>query len=108
MCAFKTLYQDQDGFVVYCKHCIRLHVGYGTTVLSLSVDDFHAFAHKIAFYSEEHSSAGNRDTKSVPVATSCKEITLMYSPDDLQILHVLLSKAKERLLLEKLFIFHEN
>ncbi len=89
MCCYKTLSKNSNGYVVFCKHCEKLHVGFGNALLSYTIDDFPYL-------------------KTITVTTKYSGVTLVYSPDDLVKLMAILNKAKDKLTLEKLFVFNEN
>lgn len=108
MCCYKTLYKNEEGYVVFCKSCESLHVGYGNVVLSNSIEEFYSFEARIEAYYREHRYDLYPDLKTISVSTPTRAITLVYSPNDLKKLTIILNKAKEKLTLEKLFVFNDN
>ena len=108
MCCYKTLHKNEEGYVVFCKSCESLHVGYGNVVLSNTIEEFYSFEAKIDAYYREHRYDLYPDLKTISVNTSTRTITLVYSPNDLKKLSNILNKAKEKLTLEKLFVFNDN
>lgn len=108
MCCYKTLHKNEYGYVVFCKSCESLHVGFGNVVLTKSIEEFYSFEARIDAYYREHLSDAWQELKTISIGTSTKSITLVYSPDDLKILSNILHKAKEKLTLEKLFVFNDN
>ena len=108
MCHYKTLHHCSDGYVLRCEHCKYLHIGFGTTVLAFTTDQFYEFGEAVEEQYERHCNDREQHRKHIYIPTALKSVTLIYSPDDLERLSVLLEKAKEKLSLEKLFVFHDN
>ncbi len=108
MCCYKTLHKNEEGYVVFCKSCESLHVGFGNVVLTKSIEEFYSFGARIDAYYREHQRDLYPDMKTISVNTSTRTITMVYSPNDLKKLNDILNKAKEKLNLEKLFVFNEN
>lgn len=108
MCCYKTLHKNEYGYVVFCKSCESLHVGFGNVVLTKSIEEFYSFEARIDVCYKEHLCDPWQDLKTISICTSVKAITLVYSPDDLKKLSNILNLAKEKLTLEKLFVFNDN
>jgi len=108
MCSYRTLHHCEHGYVLRCERCGHLNIGFGTTVLALTDDQFYAFADKIEDLYAMHGEDREQHRKHICVPTATSSVTLIYSLNDLKHLSVLLDKAKDRLLLEKLFVFHDN
>lgn len=108
MCCYKTLYKNEEGYVVFCKSCESLHVGYGNVVLSHSLEEFYSFEAKIDACRCQYQYDAYPDLRTVSVSTCSRAITLVLSPNDLRKLGGMLHRAKEKLTLEKLFVFHDN
>jgi len=108
MCAFKTLHYGDDGYVVRCRQCDHIHIGFGTTVLALTYDQFLDFDRTVDEYYELHADDAQRHRKTIQIPTAARAVTLVYSPADLKKLARMLTKAKDRLAIEKLFVFHDN
>jgi hypothetical protein len=97
MCCYKTLHQNQEGYVVFCN-----------VVLSLSIREFYSFETKIADYYIEYRDHPFPNLKTITIPSQSPNITLVYSPNDLLKLADILNKAKEKLMYQKLFVFNEN
>jgi hypothetical protein len=108
MCCYKTLHKNEEGYVVFCKSCESLHVGYGNVVLSHSIEEFYSFEAKIDACRREYQYDAYPDLRTVSVTTCSRAITLVFSPNDLRKLSSILHHAKEKLTLEKLFVFNDN
>jgi hypothetical protein len=108
MCCYKTLSKNSNGYVVFCKNCEKLHVGFGNALLSYTIEDFYSFELMIRLRYEEHVDDDFPYLKTISVTTKYSGVTLVYSPDDLVKLLAILNKAKDKLTLEKLFVFNEN
>lgn len=108
MCCYKTLHKNEEGYVVFCKSCESIHVGFGNVVLTKSIEQFYSFEARIDAYSRDHQYDLFPDMKTISVNTSTRTITMVYSPNDLERLSNILSIAKEKLTLEKLFVFNDN
>ncbi len=108
MCCYKTLHKNEYGYVVFCKNCDSLHIGFGNVVLTKSIEEFYSFETRIDAHYREHRYDPCQDFKMISLSTSTKSITMVYSPDDLKVLSNILNKAKEKLTLENLFVFNDN
>ena len=108
MCSYKTLHRNEEGYVVYCQNCECMHIGFGTTVLLKSVDEFYEFGAQVEHAHQKELATEHANLKTILINTSSDAVTLLYSLNDLKKLVRLLNKAKERLTLEKLFVFHDN
>ena len=47
MCNFQNLYLENNCFVVRCKNCQSYQIGFSTTVLNCSQQDFYAFSRMV-------------------------------------------------------------
>lgn len=107
-CIIKHYTKNEEGYVVFCKSSESLHIGYGNVVLTNTIEEFYSFEARIDAYYREHRYDLYPDLKTISVNTSTRTITLVFSPDDLKKLSNILNKAKEKLTLEKLFVFNDN
>lgn len=108
MCGYKTLHRNEEGYVVYCQNCECMHIGFGTTVLLKSTEEFYEFGAQVEQYYHKEQDSEHPNLKTILISTSSDAVALLYSLNDLKKLKCLLNKAKERLTLEKLFVFHDN
>lgn len=108
MCSYNNLVHSPNGYVIRCEKCQNLHVGFGTTVLAFSNQDFFEFYHTINEQIEEYRNITCTTSKQITIPTALRSISLVYSYNELEQLNILLQAAKEKLKKEALFNFNYN
>lgn len=108
MCCFKSLCTHEHGYVVRCASCDHIHVGFGSTVLAFSQDQFCEFVNTIQGYYDYNKDTDQPEVKSIQIPTVARSIFLLYSFKELALFRDLLQKARESFKREKLFVFNEN
>lgn len=108
MCRYKTLHHAESGYVVRCERCGNFHVGFGTTVLAMTMEQLEAFSKTVDEQYSWHNDHPDRSHKMVLIPTADRSVSLVYSVNDLKQLSALLRKAFDRIAIEKLFVFHDN
>lgn len=108
MCRYKTLQQNEHGYVMRCNRCRHLHVAFGSTVLAFTQDQFYDFVQLIEEYRDLYGQAIHPDEKNIQVPTIVRTIMLVYSARELNDLAELLDKARRQLDHDKMLAFHEN
>lgn len=88
MCNFKTWYHHEHiGYVVECKECKNLQIGFGNVVATVSNKDFESLRQHVAFVKENYSPDDNRRKKSIMLQTPYSELNFLLTErelDDLQ------------------------
>ncbi|MBI3883600.1 MAG: hypothetical protein HY305_05135 [Sphingobacteriales bacterium] len=69
MCAFQSLYFDDDGYVVRCPQCSMFQVAFSSSMLTLSEEDFEALRKVVAYKCNQQEDAFSKNTKSVLLPT---------------------------------------
>ncbi|ANH83301.1 hypothetical protein A8C56_22015 [Niabella ginsenosidivorans] len=41
MCTFKTLYYEEDGYLIFCSECMHFQLAFQTSLLTLAARDLH-------------------------------------------------------------------
>jgi hypothetical protein len=108
MCSYKTLHRNEEWYIVYCQNCERMHISFGTTVLLKSVDAFYEFDTQIKQFYKNGQANVQHNLRTLLISTLLDVVATRYSLSDFKKPKRLLSNAKEKLTLEKLFTFYDN
>ncbi len=77
MCKLKTLYAGETGYALLCEDCGYVQLGFGTTMLTLSRDDFSIFVAMVAQRAEALVTFwDNRKSIVMPTPMSCCQVLL--------------------------------
>jgi hypothetical protein len=98
MCSFQTLfYNDETGYVIHCKGCDSIQVGFGNMLLTWSRPDFYDFYHfiKRMFLETPNDIPVNKKSLAIPVP--CEGVRLLVSVRELEQLHQMLDTAESEL-----------
>lgn len=108
MCLYKKLHHTEYGYVVRCNECHHFHVGFGTTVLALTEDQFYDFMNTVDSYHDAHRHYYNADQKVIQIPTAARSIMLVFSLKEIEQLSTLLHTVSKKLDREKFFQFYKN
>ena len=105
MCHYDTCYQsDTIGYIVQCKECRRLQMGYVNIMIVFYPDEFASFRKLVKELNSQQQPAERRRLKHILIPTPSDCIRLLLSQDDLTELYTMLEEAdneiKARQLLE--------
>jgi hypothetical protein len=108
MRGYKTLYNNEDGYVVACNCCGHIQVAFGTTVMSFTREQYYDHIKLVDEYYTVNSLAPFRDQKTVNIPTVARSVSLAYSVNEVKKLLALLIKGRNKLEHDNLFVFNEN
>lgn len=109
MCEHKVLSHNQNGYIIRCIECGHFQIGFGTTVISFTPDQFVRFKK-----SAELQYILLKKDKSIPLRkdidlpTFCENVKIMLNHVELIKLWNLIEEASVMLQLEKLLEPNEN
>ena len=101
MCKWKTYYSGGDGYVVQCADCQYVQLGFGTAMLTLTVDDFTTFAEMVAQRWADHVPMGT-EKKCVVLPTPVPFYKVLLTESELQDLERMLQLADSEMKAESL------
>ncbi|MFT3702879.1 MAG: hypothetical protein QM802_10935 [Agriterribacter sp.] len=87
MCQFRNWYSDEGGYVIQCDDCKHFQVSFGTTMLTLSEQQYEAFTLAILQKKESHVCMQDPDCKCILLPTPCNAIHIILSEKELMHLH---------------------
>ncbi len=90
MCVLKTWYSGADGAVRQCEDCDHFQVIFGTTMLTLSEDEFSTFVQLVG---DSFLTPGAGNVRSVVLPTPSSTVNLILSGRELGALNALLQHA---------------
>jgi hypothetical protein len=93
MCNFKSWYFDEGGYIIQCSQCNSFRVCFGSTMLTLSENDYQAFFDLVCYKTETHVSMCEKQTKCIVLPTPCKAINIILNEIELQALYTMLQEA---------------
>ena len=102
MCTNKILVQTEYGYVSKCDSCENIQVGYGTTIMSFTQDQFYEFAKTVVVNFKIYHTNYMEYQKKICIATITRLIQLIYSICELKMLSEILEEACMVLGLENL------
>lgn len=108
MCAYKTLCNTKDGYVIQCNGCDHIQVAFGTTCQTFTQDQFYEHIRTVDECYNIHNLNAFKDQKCITIPTVARSMSLVYSVNELKKLLQLLINGRNSLEHEKLFVFNEN
>ncbi|MBL7719111.1 MAG: hypothetical protein JNL72_09785 [Flavipsychrobacter sp.] len=108
MCGYKTLHNNEDGYVVACHCCGHIQVAFGTTAMSFTREQFYDHIRLVDECYKVHCLTAFRDQKNVTIPTVARSLSLIYSVNELKRLLKLMINGRNKLEHDKLFRFHDN
>lgn len=93
MCHFKSWYCDGNGYVVNCERCNYFQVCFGTTMLTLSAEDYQILTLVVSQKKEEHVPMQDANVRCVVLPTPCHSIHLLVTEKELNQFHHMLQEA---------------
>lgn len=109
MCDHKVLSHNQYGYIIRCMDCDHFQIGFGTTVISFSPDQFEKFRksalQQSTFFQKEVDSPLRKD---INLPSFNKNVQLMLNYFELVELLGLVEEANVMLQLQKLLESNEN
>jgi len=93
MCEFRSLYYNDDGYVVQCKDCGYYQLAYGNTMLSLSGEDFRKMRSIVKMKQMEVDFAASENTRNVVIPTPSPGQYLLLTKEESNRFHEILEAA---------------
>lgn len=110
MCSYQTLFHDNNsGYVVRCKECENIQVGFGNIMLTVNENEFGSFRNWLKKVRDEQSPDQKETVRCVVIPTPCEGVKLLLSLRELREFDNMLEEADTELQsssLLKLFTDH--
>ena len=110
MCSYQTLFHDDNsGYVVRCKECENIQIGFGNVMLTTGEAEFDLFLKWLKKIMHEQSPAQKETVRCILIPTPCEGIKLLLSLRELREFDHMLEEADTELqssCLLKLFTNH--
>ena len=87
MCQFLNWYANEDGYVVQCRDCMHFQLSFGTTMLTLSEEQFQTFVAIVAYKKQEMVSLQDSNCKNIIVPTPSNSVNIILNEKDLNFLY---------------------
>ena len=108
MCSFKTWYHNENiGYVVECKECKNLQIGFGNVVATVCYQDFEALRKQVAYIKENYSPNKNRLIKSIMLQTPYNGLQFLLTERELDDLYNMLEQTDNERKTAQLLQFFE-
>jgi hypothetical protein len=78
-CEFQSLYFDNDGYIVRCKHCGHYQVAFLCICITLNESDFQAFCRIVKSKFEESRSSFAEHSKCIVIQTPAEGISFLLT-----------------------------
>ena len=107
MCQFKSWYVDGNGYVVNCENCKYFQVCFGTTMLTLSAEDYQVFALLVTRKKEDHVPMHDPNIRCVVLPTPGANIHFLLTENELELLYNMLQEVDNEMKTRQLIeLFH--
>src|SRR5262245_4609708 len=94
MCNYKTwYYKEKTGYVIECEQCRKIQVGFGTVLLTMTIEDLNTFREFLIEYNRKTCSPAEPGIKRFFIPTSCAGISLLLNKNELTDLCNMLENA---------------
>lgn len=97
MCQFLNWYADEDGYVIQCKDCMHFQLSFGTTMLTLSEEQYQTFVAIVAYKKQELVPMQDSDCKCIVVPTPSNSVNIILSEKELTFLYDMTQAADNEL-----------
>ncbi len=98
MCSYQTLFHDDNtGYVVRCKECEKIQLGFGNLMLTVSEDEFNSFHCRIKKIMSEQSPDQKETVRFIVIPTLCEGMKLLLSLRELREFDYMLEEADTEL-----------
>jgi hypothetical protein len=98
MCKYDALYHnDSTGYVVRCKDCDKIQIGYGNIMLTVNYEGFDAFRWWLKHILEEQDPAQKETLRCITVPTPCDGVKLLLCRRELKEFDEMLEEADTEL-----------
>lgn len=97
MCQFLNWYADDDGYVIQCKECMHFQVSFGTTMLTLSEEQYQTFVSIVAYKKQEVIPMQDSSCKCIVLPTPSNSVSIILSEKELNFLYNMTQSADNEL-----------
>lgn len=110
MCSFQTwFHDDQTGYVVECKECQNLQIGFGNVQATICATEFDSLRKYIAIMIENHIPRDNKQVKTIVLKTPYEGFSILLSELELKDLYCMIEQAdNERKAAQLMMLFHAS
>jgi hypothetical protein len=93
MCRHKILAHNNHGYVIFCKGCGKYQLAFGTSLVTLSPEDFQRFCSHLSGLKKKTAITGFEHEKQIGVDIYSKHSMMVLNYQELQRLNALLDEA---------------
>ena len=93
MCEFQSLYFNDDGYVVRCRHCEHYQLAFGSTMLTLEQKDFEAICKMVKDKSSEEDFSFPKHSKCVVIPTPYYGLYMLLTKNEANRFNEILEEA---------------
>jgi hypothetical protein len=93
MCEFLSLYYKDDGYVVQCKDCSYYQLAFGSTMLSLSPEDFEMLTRVVRNKFNEIDFNFSENARNVVIPTPSHGLFMLLTKEEANRFHEILEAA---------------
>ena len=98
MCSFQTLFQDDHiGYVVHCRECKKIQLGFGNLMLTINANEFESFHNFLKGLLSEQREAQYHTARCIFIPTPCEGLRLLLSRRELQSFDRMMEEADTEL-----------
>ena len=108
MCSYKTLKNNQHGYVIHCNDCNHIQVAFGTFVLSVTIEEFDGMVRSATDMHTRYRRHPGNDRKIIHMPTIAKSIVMVFTISELRTFLNLIIEGHRKLQYNQLFVFNEN
>jgi predicted lipase len=102
MCKIEVLNQNKFASVLRCSSCNDLHIGYGSVIQTLDIEEFEQFAKIIDDLYEKHYSELLLNGERLFIRTDSTRLVLAFNTDELKALWEILQESLVLIQLESI------
>ncbi|MBE7441744.1 MAG: hypothetical protein KF732_06545 [Flavobacteriales bacterium] len=102
MCNYKILTENNNGFIVQCLACEHIQLGFGTSLINFSEEDYFDFHLQVRDFLKRKIKISNRKEKCIYLNTYSENSKMVLSYNELMMLTELLTEASNLLIVKNL------
>jgi hypothetical protein len=110
MCCYQTLFHDNGiGYVVRCRECEKIQLGYSNLVITFTDEDFASFKEWLQRLEPEQNNRQSENLRNIIIPTPCEGMKLLVSRRELTEFIMMLDTADSELRsLEMMELFNQQ
>lgn len=98
MCSYQTLFHDDNtGYVVRCKECANVQIGFGNLMLTVHENELGSFRNWLKSIIDEQSGELKETIRCITIPTPCEGVKLLLSLRELREFDRMLEEADTEL-----------